>query len=280
MLRFVPLLAALAAYGQTPAFEVASVKPNPSCTSGRPMGRRPTPGRLAIECTTLHDLVQGAYVVFANGASPNLRETEITGGPAWFRTEFYSVNAKAADAAPLSVMLGPMLRALLEERFQLKLHHEAKEAPVYLLTAPAGAAKLKATAEGGCLVADLDHLPPPATPGQPAPSLCGNQRMRGNGRSFHLTSNGATLHLFAEQILTNLLDRPVVDKTGLAGRFDFDFDFAPDASLKMYQAVPNAPEPDGPTLPIVLERLGLHLERGKSAVDTIVIDRAERPAEN
>jgi uncharacterized protein (TIGR03435 family) len=70
-------------------------------------------------------------------------------------------------------MNGPMLQALLEDRFKLKVHRETREIPVYVLTEAAGGPKIEPFREGSCVAVDLDKLLPPAEPGQPDPELCG-----------------------------------------------------------------------------------------------------------
>jgi len=249
-----------------------------------------------MECMTVENMISGAYGVFANGASVNMKRLPITGGANWTRTEFYAINAKAEDAAPVAQMMGPMLRTLLEDRFQLKVHHESKEGPVYLLTVAKGGLKLQRTKEGSCIPLDLNHLPGPPAPGQPPPNICGNQRMRMmNGRAMTMSGNGLTLADLAGGMLANLFDRPVIDKTGVEGQFDIELEFAPDSSTPMFQgmgrggrgegggdagAVPLATDPEGPTIVMALEKPGLKLEPSKGPIESLVIDHVERPSEN
>jgi uncharacterized protein (TIGR03435 family) len=290
------VMSALAGMAQTPdakpAFEVASVKLDANCGAGlgRGMVGRPSPGRLNMQCTTVENLIQGAYIVFANGNTPNLRRIEITGGPAWIKSEMYTVSAKAEGAATLPEMYGGMLQALLEERFKLKLHKETKEAPVYALTIAKGGLKIKPTVEGSCLPIDWKNLPAEPKPGQAPPNICGNQRMRGNGKTFNMSGAGLTMADIAGGMLSNFLDRPVIDRTGVAGRFDVEMEFAPDNSMPMFatmrpptapgDGMPSSSDPMGPTIYMALEKLGLKLEAVKGPVEMIVIDHVERPSEN
>ncbi|HWC95495.1 MAG TPA: TIGR03435 family protein [Candidatus Sulfopaludibacter sp.] len=293
------LVGGLAAMAQTPeakpSFEVASVKLGTDCNAGRGRGMvgRPSPGRLNMQCATVESLIQGAYIIFAHGNTPMMRRIEITGGPAWMKTEMYTVAAKAEGAATLPEMYGPMLQALLEERFKLKLHTESREVPVYALTLAKGGSKLKPTPEGSCVPIDWKNLPAEPTPGQQPPNFCGNQRMRGNGKTFNMSGSGLTMADIVGGMMSNMLDRPVIDKTGLAGRFDFELEFAPDSSMPMFSGmgargggaansgpVPAATDPDGPTVFMALEKLGLKLEKTKGPVDVIVIDHIERPTDN
>jgi uncharacterized protein (TIGR03435 family) len=268
-----------------PAFEVASIKLESNC-GGRPRGinQIPTPGRLAIPCTSVQELIQASYIIFAKGDTPDMMLIDVTGGPAWVRSDVYSINAKAEDGTPVGKMIGPMLRALLEDRFQLQAHRETKEGPVYFLTAPNGAAKLKPTAEGSCVPIDMNKLP---KPGEPIPKFCGSQNMRGANGRITVNVTGATMKEFAVNMLSNTLDRKVIDKTGLDGRFDLSFEFAPDTSLRGFQGRPAnnstdalPPAPEGPNIFMALDRLGFKLERGKGPVEVLVIDRIEKPSEN
>ena len=277
--------AAAQSAGPKPAFEVASIKLESNC-GGRSRGinQIPTPGRLSIPCTSVQELIQAAFVIFAKGDTPEMTLIDITGGPAWVRSDLYGINAKAEDGTPVAKMIGPMLRALLEDRFQLRVHRETKEGPVYFLTAPNGAPKLKPTPEGSCVPIDMNKLP---KPGEPMPKWCGNQNMRStNGRNFTLSSTGATMKDLATNLLSNALDRKVIDKTGIDGRFDISLEFAADSSLLFYQAPqPTSsdalpPAPEGPNIFMALDHLGLKLERGKGPVEVLVIDRIERPGEN
>src|SRR5580658_1546681 len=93
-----------------PHFAVASVKLNSDCGNFRG-GRVPfSPGRITMECTTLQNLIQSAYVFFANGVSLNQEMVQISGGPGWVESDRYDVAAKAEGAAQVEQMMGPMMR--------------------------------------------------------------------------------------------------------------------------------------------------------------------------
>jgi uncharacterized protein (TIGR03435 family) len=272
-----------------PQFEVASIKPNKSCVNAGGYG--PTPGRLDLRCTTLQDLIQLAYVVFASGTSPSIRHVPISGAPRWVDSEYYDVLAKAEGNAPFAEMAGPMLRALLAERFQLKLHRETREAPVYALTVAKGGLKIKPTKEGDCVPVDLNHPSPPATRGDARLILCGSQSVEVTAGRLVVEINGASLKDIASGVVSDQLGRPIVDKTGLTGLFDVHLEFAPDLSATPQVAsrgVPvepgNSPSATDSGVPSIftamVEQLGLKLESAKGPVDVIVIDRAERPSEN
>jgi uncharacterized protein (TIGR03435 family) len=117
-------------YAQTPpaaraAFDVATIKLNAGSTSGA--RTQPLPGgRLHVENQSLRALIKTAYRVL---------DWQISGGPGWIDSEHYDIEAKADGNPPLLAIVGPMLRALLEDRFGLKVHRETRQLPVFALSA-------------------------------------------------------------------------------------------------------------------------------------------------
>ena len=259
-----------------PQFEVASIKQDKACDGRRGGGPPPAPGRLNMECTTLRSLIKNAYGSFADGVALNPRDLDIAGGPAWIASESYDVAAKAEDGASIAQMAGPMLQALLEDRFKLKVHRETREAAVYLLTVAKEGPQLERTKEGSCVSLDLNHLPPAPAPGESEPVFCGNQSMSSQGSNIILSARGITMELLANGALARVACRPILDKTGLVGRFDIQLEFTPD------RAGARAGEPDasGPSIFEALRQLGLRLDPGKGAVEVLVVNDVERPSEN
>lgn len=266
----------------TSKFELASIKRSPDCDSrtgiyGSPSGS--SPGRLNLNCATVTGLILGAYVRFANGRTNFSLPPALLGGPSWINSERYTITAETAGRANRAVMNGPMLQTLLEDRFHLKVHRETRQVPVFALTAAKSGPKLKPFQDGTCTPLDYAQDPPPPVPGQPP--FCQNriQAKGANVRAYHMP--GATVTVFAET-LGLILGRPVIDKTGLMGRFDFDGEFAID------QSTPGFVLDDAPANPIegqsvftaVQNQLGLKLESTKGPGEVLVIDHVERPAEN
>jgi uncharacterized protein (TIGR03435 family) len=143
-----PLQRAITNPADTPKWEAASIKP---CASGSPSHGSFSPGRLTLECQNLWFLVQAAYLLWAKdgaGAFPGAINVPIEGGPAWIKSAQYTITGKAEDAVKPGVMQGPMLQALLEDRFQLRLHWEKRDIPVYELVVAKGGAKLQPFKEG------------------------------------------------------------------------------------------------------------------------------------
>jgi len=240
--------------GAPPAFEVASVKPTP------PSDLHNTfygfaPGAIQVRGGTLKGIVQMAY---------NVPDFEIYGGPGWIEADRFDVTAKytSADPDPQARMQDGRLRlqTLLADRFQLQVHREPKEIPQYVLSVGKTGAKLTPAAE-------------PAVKG---PTGIG-------GGCGQLTGMRAAMADFAF-VLTRQLRRPVIDRTGLDGRYDFQIDFTPDGGCGGPAGEPTAPAPDAAERPSIFtaiqETLGLKLEASRGPVEVIVIDRAARPDAN
>jgi len=271
-------------YGQTeaprPQFDVASIKLNPDCgnRAGRGGGQNPfSTGRLNMECVTLERLIQLAYGTFADGASPNMQMLQITGGQGWVQSEYYDLAAKAEGAARVEQMMGPMMQTLLEDRFKLKIHRESKEMAVYALTVAKGGVKVHPMKPDGCVAIDLNHLPAP-TPGQPMPNFCGNMSMRMSPQGVTMDGHGMSVKDFSQRLST-MLDRKVIDKSGVTGLFDFHLEFAPDETTTMFRggrggggdagnpAAPTA-EIAGPSiLEAIQEQLGFKLVPDKGPLE-------------
>ena len=284
--------AAAAGFAQTnaprPQFEVASLKLNTACHDRSGGEEPPTPGRLHLACITLQNLIQLAYGFLGDGQTFNRQRLDVLGLPKWADEDRYDLAAKAEGAARVEQMGGPMLQALLEDRFQLKLHRESKEVSVYALTAAKNGPKLQPMKEGSCVAIDLNHLPPPPAPGQPMPRFCGNASWRNAGRNATLEASGMTMAEFA-QLFAMRLDRPVIDKTGIRGQFDFhlEFDREEMAGLRQQGTARDsenpmqATDPGGPSLfAAIQEQLGLKLVPEKGRVEFLVVDRVEKPTDN
>jgi uncharacterized protein (TIGR03435 family) len=290
----------------TTKFEVASIKPCkagdvaplPGAKGGRGGNGRVSgsPGRLSAQCQTVANLIRDAYLSYANGEpwpqpvgsltrvpplSERLRGQEIKGSPAWVNSDRYTIEAKAESGQSLEMMRGPMMQALLEDRFKLRIHRETREVPVYELTVDKEGPRLNATQKGSCVVIGRDQ--PPPEPGQPFPRICGG--------FFGDDLNGSTIANLCRQFSV-LMDRDVVDKTGLTGVFDIHLDsFWENArpNTPTNDAEPtNPPNPPSVSTPadvfaagrIALKKLGLKLEPAKGSGEFLVIDHVERPAEN
>ncbi len=301
-------LIAGALLAQAPArFEVASVKP---CKVEDNAGRggkgggggriRWDPGRLNEECQTVYNLIRDAYLAYPDGKPwraaalgdaglnepdqvactgcgeglPPLSDRQfnapIQGSPGWLRSDRYTVDAKAAGPESLAMMRGPMMQGLLEERFRLKLHHENRQIPVYELTRARGGVKLRPAGEGSCIPAagwEPAALPSREHPiARGAPLACGIPSPSAQALDF----NGTTVANLC-RLLSGWADRDVVDRTSLAGMFDFHFDTpeAPGDGSAMFTAAVQA-----------LGKLGLKVTPAKGSGQFLVIEHVERPSGN
>ncbi len=281
-------LTAPAIHGQnapatTPKFEVASIKPcqDPPQVPGRalyPARGNSSPGRLSTGCVPLLDangigLIRSAYVSFADGHLHN-EFTPINGGPPWLHSAFYEINATAEGNPSVAMMMGPMMQELMEDRFQLKIHRQTSEGPVYFLTVARGGPKLHSFTEGSCTL--QSYPPPPLLPGQKyCPSMVSAMP------SAAVDDQGATLDDFSK-LLILVLDRPVINKTGITGRFDIRVDFSREGTKMGAIGPPPASDSSGPPsiFTAFREQLGLRLESGRGPVETLVIDHVEKPSEN
>jgi uncharacterized protein (TIGR03435 family) len=233
---------ALCALAQTPlTFEVASVKPSAPGGRGGIIRQMPGNQRYLANNVPLRLIMTVAYTV---------TDRQISGGPSWVGTDPYDIDAKSARPVS-SDDLHTMLAHLIEERFQLKIRHETKELPVYELVVDKGSPKLTEHDP-----ADLDHPPMGGTP-------------------EGLKGTNVTMNYFAF-ILARNLDRNVIDKTGLTAHYDLNLTFA--------RELPGGRGPadeDKPTIFTALkEQLGLKLVPTKGPVDFLVIEHAEKPADN
>jgi uncharacterized protein (TIGR03435 family) len=268
----------------TPKFEVASIKPCNVEPGRKRGGGDASPGRLTTGCDLLVDdnnlgLIQRAYVRFSGGHTNSLGVLAIKGGPKWIHSEMYRIDAKADGRSTKEMMQGPMLQALLEDRFKLKIHREIREGPVYALTAVNETFKLKPFNEGSCIQTPLTIPVPVPPPGQ---------RYCKALISFlpSISAEGSTLIEFSK-LLSLVLDRPVIDRTGITDRFDIHLEFARDDSTPGLRGpVPDTPaaaasDPSKPTIfTAIREQLGLKLTPARGPIEFLVIDHIERPSEN
>jgi uncharacterized protein (TIGR03435 family) len=270
-----PVIQAQFAPANTPRFEVASIKPCSEPLNGP--APHSSPGRLVTDCAELLNLMGNAYISYADGhLNPRHEQTPITGGPSWVRSASYDIKARAEGNPSVPMMLGPMMQKLLEDRFQLKIHRQTSEGPVYFLTVARGGPKLHAFTEGSCIPWSL---PPPAL--EPGAKICGSTI---SGISSSVEALGATLEEFSKTLRV-LVDRPVIDKTGITGRFDIRVRFSREGTALegiRLNGPSRAADPTGPPsiFGALQEELGLKLESGRGPVDTLVIDHIEKPSEN
>jgi uncharacterized protein (TIGR03435 family) len=254
-----------------PAFEVASVKPNTS-GDGRVLMTPQPGGRLNLVNVPLRLMIRNAYRV---------QDFQIVGGPDWLGTARFDVVAKAEGGNPSQEELQLMLRSLLADRFKLVVRPDTREMPTYSLVPARADGKTGAQlrkSDANCGPATAPTAPP--APGQ-LPS-CGSMLGFGN-----LKARGSTMPALASTLST-FAGRIVVDRTGLAGGYDVDLNWTPDqiprpagGGDQPVQVNGVTVDPNGPSLFTALqEQLGLKLESTRGQVDVLVVERAEKPAED
>jgi uncharacterized protein (TIGR03435 family) len=215
----------------------------------------PTPpalGRCTVTRASLKQLLQAAYDL-----PPTV---EITGGPGWFDSDRFDIDAKAEDPSKATeAQLQQMLQQLLADRFKLKLHREEKEVSGLLLVVDKNGSKLKE-------VGETVNVP-----------LEGGMQ---GGRPGDMKFRAAPMGLLA-QFLSGIGGRPVQDNTGLTGRYTFDLKWALGENDFVPPEFARPPDPAGPTLVTALqEQLGLRLQSGKVPILMVVVDSAEKPLPN
>jgi uncharacterized protein (TIGR03435 family) len=247
------VLFTISAFGQAPAvqkFEVATIKltdPN----FGGILIQFPG-GTLSLRGFTLTDLIGFTY---------DVDNRQVSNVPKALDSERYDVVGKAEKPlTPASTETKQMVQALLTERFQLKIHRETKEIPIYVMTVAKGGPKMKVRTEGDG--------------GAPTSLLF---------RGANVPGRNATMGMLAGGLQKLVLDRPVVDKTGLTGRYDFDLSWRPDGTQFGGRGgtLPAASDPDRPDIFTALqEQLGVKLDAQKGPGEVIVVDSAEKPSDN
>jgi uncharacterized protein (TIGR03435 family) len=237
-----------------PSFEVATIKPSDPNKPGQFLTIQGD--RMVTGNTSLSFLITFAY---------GLHPKQIAGGPSWLDSEKYDITAKPdVEGQPNDKQLRTMLQKLLADRFKLTFHKEKKELSAYSIAVGKNGAKLSKS-EG-----DPNGLP----------------GLGFRGKLGALFARNATISDFAGLMQTVVLDRPVVDQTGLAGRFDFTLDWTPEPS-QFGGRGGQTPQPgaDDPAAPpdlftAIVAQLGLKLESAKLPVDVLVVDHVEKPSGN
>ncbi|HEX3748067.1 MAG TPA: TIGR03435 family protein [Bryobacteraceae bacterium] len=258
-------------------FDVATIKPKPTgpplddieLNLLRGIARGSSHGTFHVPGASLHLLIQLGY---------NAKDYQIVGEPAWANSERYDITAKTEKNASFEQMR-PMLRSLLAERFQLMLHKDTKELPVYELTEAKGGFKIVHAQDGSCVNRDPNGPLPPL-----GSKLCGGVRYSmlaaGNSR---IEGFGVSIPKLVE-VLADKIGRTVVDKTGFSGAFNFQLDFSAEDAASIPKAAPTTtvgPDLQAPTLFTALqEQLGIRLQSAKGAVDVLVIDHVQKPSPN
>lgn len=199
--------------------------------------------RMEIKGKTVAQLLQFAY---------GLHESQVLNAPDWMRTERWHVEGVAnAPGRPSRDQMGVLVRKLLAERFGLVVHHEQREMRVYALTVAKGGPKMTASADDP------------------------NGRFQENDSQNDGVATMRVKNVSMSEFGGMLLDRPVIDRTGLTRRYDFQLKWTQDETL----APTDGTAPPG-LFTAIQDQLGLKLESVKAPADVLVVDKVERPGAN
>jgi uncharacterized protein (TIGR03435 family) len=240
---------------QTGGFDVVSIKPSDPLSERQRIGISPGGSFEAIG-VRLSDMIQQAY---------NLRPFQLLGASGWMETDRYEIHTKDEKPGPSEADLAKMsgeqqnafrdqfqgkLQKLLADRFQLKIHRETKELPVYILNVAKGGSKLQTLPDDG----------------KPGGGL--SSRRTDDGKREVIGHKLTTAGLV--RFLSGQIGRSITDQSGLTDKYDFNLTWAPEMG-----------DTTGPSLFTALQdQLGLKLDSSKAPVDVVVVDSAQKPSEN
>jgi uncharacterized protein (TIGR03435 family) len=276
-------------------FDVASVKldtaaPSPqTVNSNVPLGPQdmysPTGGLLSA---TNFPLFQ--YMIFAYKLTPNQTQSVMSQLPKWANTDRYDIQARASGN-PTKDQFRLMMQALLADRFKLAIHYETRQLPVYALVldkpGKLGPHMQQHPEDSPCstVAPAVGSAPGPLpTVDGGFPETCGamvgwpvSGHIRGGARNMAVAMIATS---FSVPQLTGV-DRPILDKTGLSGKYDFVIEFTPQLNGPLPPGATFQPDPNGSTfLEALKEQLGLKLESQTGPVEVIIVDHVEHPSEN
>lgn len=278
----------------TPSFEVASVKSNKGGIGG-PMMMRMLPSSFNATNVSVQMLLTMAL---------RIRQFQIQGAPPWLNTDRFDINAKAPEGTPPDQLMA-MVKSLLADRFKLVSHNETKESPIYALVMARSDGKLgpkmaKTTDDCDAVLAQRRAAARAGGPGGPAVftpppigerPVCtinmGSSQGPNGGFMMRFRGGGQTIDNLVRQ-LEGMVDRSIVNKTGLTGLYDFDLEFVPrfagmgpsTGGISATGQGTAAPIDDGATVFEAVQQLGLKLESTRAPVEYLVIDSVEKPMED
>jgi len=239
-----------------PQFEVATIKPSDPSRPGWGIGINPS-GLLNTINTTLADLIKFCC---------DLHPKQIVNAPAWFDSDKFDITAKPDTPGMASLpQMKTMVKQLIVDRFSLKFHDDKREMQAYAITVAKGGEKIKKE--------ENIQLPLPGFGGLPQ-------------RGFNIRN--ATIAEFGSVLQAQFMDLPVVDQSNLGDtRYTFILKFTPDPGMRPFggaapPAPPPAPDADAPPdiYSAMEQQLGLRLQKARTNVPVMVIDKVEKPSEN
>lgn len=273
-------------------FDAATIRPcrtedaPPGPARGTMGGTNATfsPGHMNVPCVTLEQLIYLAYAgagapldrqlagIVPGGASDN---GKVRGGPAWVHSQHskFAVEAAAAGASDRYVLVGTMLQALLEDRFKLKVHRSAEDAPMYAMTLTKGGLKIKPIQPGDCVPFDADQ-----PMGSGAHPTCGSLTIGGDGPNVVWRFSDFELSSLASR-LSGALGAYVIDRTGIRDKFMLRLEFHPDESTPGIHWRAEGQSDSAPEAASIFtaldQQIGVKLEKTRGPREFLVIDHVE-----
>jgi uncharacterized protein (TIGR03435 family) len=284
---------------------------NPNLPEGVGGYFRATPGRLDVTCASVLTMIGMAYIdngspLLNNPVGPLSGAEGIKGVPQWALPARYTIHAVSSDPTandptdsvpqqgqpPARALLsGPMLQGLLEDRFHLKVHREAEEVPMYALTVAKSGFQLSPMQEGDCMnpqpVAGGGLILNRGLPGLNDKPYCHWVGWPIHGPNRTLLGGGITMDRLARSLAAFVLDRNVIDRTGIAGSFIVRLEFSPDENTRCFGPAELCKVDPASDIPLAApifsaleQQLGLTLAQIRGPKEHIVIDQVEQPSQN
>jgi uncharacterized protein (TIGR03435 family) len=269
------------------AYDVVSVKPvHPDRITSTAVFHHPD--GIDGDSVTVEMIVRSAYIYTFWTANGNFANEDIISGlPGWAKNDYFSLQAKMGDeqlAVFAKLDTGQqracqdnMERAMLADRFKLKMHRQPRQVPVYELVVARGGPRLK-------VGTGPDPNAPNGPDGKPQTMTLAPRRSN-NGIEMNLQASSMSMEELTKLLgYANVMgvNHIVVDKTGLTGRYSFTLTFAPSQEVRPagMPTPPAAPDPEPSIFNALEDQLGLRIERKIAMFDTVVVDHVERPSPN
>ena len=266
------------------AYDVVSVKPvHPDRIISTAVSHHPD--GIDGESVTVEMVLRSSYgYTFGTGIGNFVNEDVITGLPGWAKNDYFSLQAKMSpeqlavfaklDQGQQRACQDNMERAMVADRFKLKIHRQPRQVPAYELVVAKGGPRLKEST-------GPDPNAPNGPDGKPQTMSIAMRRSKNAMEVVMKAYSTSMEELTRLLVYTSVLDHSVVDKTGLTGRYSFTLTFAPTQGMWAAGGPTDAaPDPESSIFTALEDQLGLRLQRTTATFDTVVVDHVERPDAN